>query len=107
MLTEVCRTGDIAPGGLRPFTAAGRQVIVGNYNGRFYAVGCSCAHRGASFGTGTLDGYILTCPLHFAQFDITTGQALSGPLPPDPGHPTGNLTVYAVRIENEKVFIDA
>ena len=30
---------------------------------------------------GTLDGTILTCPTHCAQFDITTGEALCGPMP--------------------------
>jgi nitrite reductase/ring-hydroxylating ferredoxin subunit len=35
---------------------------------------------------GTLDGIYLTCPMHCAQFDVTTGEALSGPVPPDPGH---------------------
>jgi nitrite reductase/ring-hydroxylating ferredoxin subunit len=31
---------------------------------------------------GTLDGSILTCAMHCAQFDVTTGEALSGPVPP-------------------------
>ena len=30
---------------------------------------------------GTLDGSILTCAMHCAQFDVTTGEALSGPVP--------------------------
>jgi nitrite reductase/ring-hydroxylating ferredoxin subunit len=34
---------------------------------------------------GTLHGTILTCPMHFAQFDITTGEALSNPVPRDFG----------------------
>ncbi|MFU8766430.1 MAG: Rieske (2Fe-2S) protein [Candidatus Methanoperedens sp.] len=34
---------------------------------------------------GTLEGYILTCPLHHSQFDITTGEVLSGPVPADFG----------------------
>ncbi len=30
---------------------------------------------------GTLDGVILTCAMHCAQFDVTTGKALAGPVP--------------------------
>lgn len=34
---------------------------------------------------GTLDGKILTCAMHCAQFDVSTGEALSGPVPHDTG----------------------
>jgi nitrite reductase/ring-hydroxylating ferredoxin subunit len=35
---------------------------------------------------GTLDGTYLTCPMHCAQFDVTNGEAISGPVPSDLGH---------------------
>jgi nitrite reductase/ring-hydroxylating ferredoxin subunit len=35
---------------------------------------------------GTLDGIYLTCPMHCAQFDITNGEALCGPVPPGTNH---------------------
>ena len=34
---------------------------------------------------GTLIGTIVTCPMHCAQFDVTTGEALAGPVPHDWG----------------------
>ena len=34
---------------------------------------------------GTLEDYILTCPLHHSQFDIITGEVLNGPVPADFG----------------------
>ena len=45
---------------------------------------------------GTLEGYILTCPMHHAQFDIKTGEALSGPIPYSAGNevPPENLLNY-------------
>jgi nitrite reductase/ring-hydroxylating ferredoxin subunit len=42
----------------------------------------------APLDLGTLDGTYLTCPMHCAQFDVTTGEALSGPVPPNLGHDT-------------------
>ena len=30
---------------------------------------------------GTLDGTLVTCAMHCAQFDVTTGEALAGPVP--------------------------
>jgi nitrite reductase/ring-hydroxylating ferredoxin subunit len=35
---------------------------------------------------GTLDGKLVTCAMHCAQFDVTTGKALSGPVPADLGN---------------------
>jgi nitrite reductase/ring-hydroxylating ferredoxin subunit len=40
----------------------------------------------AALELGTLDGQYLTCGMHCAQFDIVTGQALSGPVPADLGN---------------------
>lgn len=106
MYRDACAAADIAPGGLRQVTLAGRKIVIGNVGGRWYAVACACGHLGASLETGTLDGTILTCPLHFAQFDITTGEALSGPLPPDTQHPTHDLACYPLRLENGRIMVD-
>jgi nitrite reductase/ring-hydroxylating ferredoxin subunit len=39
-----------------------------------------CGHQNASLAIGTLQGKIVTCPLHFSRFDVTTGQKISGPV---------------------------
>ena len=76
--TEV---GAIAAGGMKAFTLEGREIVVGNCGGHFYAVERRCGHMNGPLELGTLDGTILTCPTHCAQFDITTGEALCGPMP--------------------------
>ncbi len=63
----------------------GRLVVVCNCEGRFYAFQRRCGHMNAPLELGTLDGTILTCPMHSAQFDVTTGEALAGPVPRDTG----------------------
>jgi nitrite reductase/ring-hydroxylating ferredoxin subunit len=52
---------------------------------KFYAIDRRCGHMNAPLEMGTLEGTILTCAMHCAQFDITTGEALSGPVPPHLG----------------------
>ena len=37
----------------------------------------------ASLSMGTLQGTIITCPLHFSRFDVTTGKKISGPVEPE------------------------
>ena len=77
---------DLAPGGMKVVQVEGREIVVGNDGGRFYAVERRCGHMNAPLEMGTLDGTILTCPMHCAQFDITTGEALCGPMPHDLGN---------------------
>jgi 3-phenylpropionate/trans-cinnamate dioxygenase ferredoxin component len=105
MFVEAAKVADIAVGGMKAFDREGKKIVIGNVNGTFYAVERNCGHVGASLDMGTLDGYILTCPLHFAQFDITTGEALCGPVPPDPKHPTLNLITYPVTIKADSILV--
>jgi nitrite reductase/ring-hydroxylating ferredoxin subunit len=74
-------TSAIAAGGMKAFTREGKEIVVCNCDGDFYAVERRCGHMNAPLEMGTLDGTILTCPTHCAQFDVTTGEALCGPMP--------------------------
>lgn len=104
MLVEAAKVSDLACGGMIPVRVQGKDLIICNYNNDFFAVEKRCSHLNASLDKGTLDGYILTCPLHFAQFDITTGEALSGPIPPD-SH-INDLKIYPVQVEGGSIKVD-
>jgi nitrite reductase/ring-hydroxylating ferredoxin subunit len=71
----------IAPGGMLAVTLEGREIVICNCEGTFYALARRCGHMNAPLEKGTLEGTILTCPLHCARFDVTTGQVLAGPVP--------------------------
>ena len=60
-----------------------KELIICNAGGKFYALDRRCTHKNAAMEKGTLDGTILTCPAHCAQFDVRTGEALSNPVPLD------------------------
>ena len=77
---------DLAPGGMKTVQLEGREIVVCNCEGRFLAVERRCGHMNAPLEMGTLVGTVLTCPMHCAQFDMATGEALSGPVPHDPGN---------------------
>jgi len=78
--------GEIAPGGMKAIELDGNEIVICNCSGKYYAIQRRCGHMNAPLDMGTLDGIYLTCPMHCAQFDITNGEALSGPVPPDIGH---------------------
>ena len=79
MTKKIAAVADIAPGGIKAFEIDGKEILVGNLDGAFYAVERRCGHMNAPCEMGTLRGYILTCPMHFAQFDIRTGKVLKKP----------------------------
>ena len=54
------------------------EIVLANVNGKIYAVSERCGHQNAPLSKGTLNGKIITCPLHHAQFDVTTGKMISG-----------------------------
>jgi|SRR5579863_80114 len=85
MWIEASKVSEIAPGGLKSVEVNGEEIVLCNDQGTFYAVSRRCGHMNAPLDLGTLEGYILTCPMHHAQFDITSGEALSGTVPPDLG----------------------
>jgi nitrite reductase/ring-hydroxylating ferredoxin subunit len=86
MLVEVAKMDEIAGGGMKAVEAYGKEIVLCKYDGKIYAVGKRCGHMNAPLEMGTLEGYILTCPMHHSQFDIITGEALSGPVPADFGN---------------------
>lgn len=81
-------TDEIAPGGMKAVELNGHEIVVCNCGGTYYAIQRRCGHMNAPLEMGTLDGKFVTCGMHCAQFDVTTGRALSGPVPADLGDET-------------------
>jgi nitrite reductase/ring-hydroxylating ferredoxin subunit len=76
---------DLAKGGIRGVTVEGVEVVLCNVDNGIFAVSRRCGHENAPLNFGTLNRNIITCPLHFAQFDVRTGKALLGPASKDYG----------------------
>ncbi len=85
---QAIRTAEVAPGGMKAVELNGRELVICNCDGTFYAIDRRCGHMNAPLEMGTLEGTILTCAMHCAQFDVATGEALSGPVPPYLGDET-------------------
>jgi len=78
--TEVARAADVADGGLKFVKLGSVQAALANCDGTFYAVARRCGHMNAPLDQGSLAGHVLTCPLHYAQFDVRDGSVLAYPL---------------------------
>ncbi|HLZ21873.1 MAG TPA: non-heme iron oxygenase ferredoxin subunit [Ktedonobacterales bacterium] len=95
---HVARLDDIAPGELLRVEMEGRLICLANVDGRIYAVDDDCTHISGPLDQGELEGCVLTCPLHFARFDVRTGTVLRGPARED-------LPTYRVRVEGEDILV--
>jgi nitrite reductase/ring-hydroxylating ferredoxin subunit len=76
---EVAKTKEIPAGKMKHFEVNGKEILVANVAGKFYATSDRCPHANARLSMGKLEGTTIICPLHFARFDISTGELQAGP----------------------------
>jgi len=55
------------------------DILLVNADGVIYAVEDQCSHQELPLSDGTIDGDIITCPYHMAEFCLADGRALSAP----------------------------
>ena len=100
---RVASAEDIPPETVMQVSVEGDYIAVCNAGGEFYAIGDTCTHAEASLCDGDfyedIRGWVLECPLHGSQFDVTTGDATSLPA-------TGNTGNYALKVEDGAIYIN-
>ncbi len=78
-LIKVAEANDVPPGTAKAVEAEGRRIALFNHGGGYYAIDDVCTHRGGPLSEGEVEGTVVTCPLHGATFDLTTGNVLGPP----------------------------
>lgn len=97
---SIGKASAIKRGALAAFEVGGTRIAVANANGRYYAMDEICTHEQCSLVEhGTLDGTVLTCGCHGAQFDVRNGQALA----PRSLRP---LKVYVLRVKGDDLIVE-
>jgi nitrite reductase/ring-hydroxylating ferredoxin subunit len=94
------KVSDISPGTMKKISVDGKDIMVTNIDGDFCAIDDSCTHSGASLSEGTLEGCIITCGWHKAEFDCKTGKLVKFPAK------INNLGSYTVSVESDNVFVE-
>lgn len=95
---EVARLADIQEGTMKQIDIEKTEILLVNFEGKIYAISNRCGHMDAPLSNGTLEGKIIECSLHSAQFDVTTGKNIR---PSDMGEPTFDLKTYEVKVETD------
>ena len=91
---------------MKAYTVNGKEILLTNYYGKYYAMGLKCTHMGGDLSKGKLEGKIVTCPRHGAKFDITTGECISGPRMGFMKPKIKNEIIFMVKVEGNNILID-
>lgn len=89
------------PEGLTPVAVGDETVLLVRIGEAIHACAATCPHKFTALSDGTLapGKLTLTCPLHAATFDLSSGR-------PFPGQEwAGNLPVFPVRVRDGVVEV--
>jgi nitrite reductase/ring-hydroxylating ferredoxin subunit len=75
---------DVSLGNMKNVEIGEREILLANSDGKVYALCDRCSHMNAPLSIGTLNGKVVTCPMHGARYDVTTGKKIADPMAPDP-----------------------
>ena len=96
----VGKVSDITSGKMIMVSTDGKDILVTNVDGNYYAMDDTCTHAGASLSEGSLDGSTVTCPWHGSTWDCKTGKLIAF------GAQLKDLSSYKVTVESDNVFVE-
>jgi len=77
---EAGKVNEISNGQMKHVDINGKEVVLANLNGKFYAFAERCGHMNARLSRGNITQNTVTCPFHAAKFDITSGKKTGEPV---------------------------
>lgn len=95
---KVAELNDLADGELMAVEVEGEPICLAKVDGSIYAFTDNCTHISGPLNEGELDGEVLTCPWHGAQFNVRTGKVLRGPARQD-------IQMYTVQVQQTSILL--
>lgn len=96
----VGKASELGEGKMTGVTAGGKEILVANVGGTYYAMNNICTHAGAQLNEGRLESKQVICPWHGAKWDVTTGNLEWFPQKLKP------LGSYRVTVEDGTVYVE-
>lgn len=96
----VGKKSELGEGKMIHITAGGKEILVANVKGIYYAIGNTCTHAGAELHEGELDGKELRCPWHGAKWDVTSGNLIWFP------QNLKSVGTYPTSIEQDTIYVE-
>ena len=95
---KVAKTNELTAGQLKVVTIGNNEVLIGNFNGKYFATVNWCPHFGGLLQFGKVDGEELECAMHGSRFNLRTGDVARDPAE------TG-LPIYQVRVDGNDLLV--
>jgi glycine betaine catabolism B len=102
---RVAGTSEITVGKMKKVRLGEREILIANISGAYYAIGNECTHYGGDLSQGVLEGNVVTCPNHGAQFDVITGKVVAPPKEPLGRPDIEDEPPYMVKVEKQDILI--
>ena len=81
-------------GSITQLEIADLEIALAHTEDGLFAIDDVCSHAEVSLSDGTINGCLIECPMHGAEFDLKTGEAKSLPA-------TKALSVYKVLVDGD------
>ena len=98
MRIKLTTVDEVPENDIKQYYLDGTEILVINFQGRFYGLSGRCTHAGAPLVEGTLEGEILTCPWHGSQYKVTDGTVVRGPS-------DERLKTYELEVEGNTIWV--
>lgn len=103
---KAAESSEVPVGKMKMVKVKGKEILIANVGGKYYAIGNKCTHRGGDLSKGSLSGKTVTCPRHKAEFDVTTGKVVSGPKVPLVKPKINDEPSFKVKVEGNNILIE-
>lgn len=99
---NIMPASDLPAGSASTVYFGGKQVALFNINGSLYALSNRCSHARGPLAEGKLElndeACTVTCPWHYAKFDLSTGQVVDGVA-------TAPVPAYEVKTRGDTIYL--
>ena len=97
--TPVARCAALEQGDVTAVDCSGMHLVLYRLEDGVFATSATCPHLGGSLAAGTIVNGYIECPVHYALFDIRTGDA-DGAITSQP------LRTYPTKVEDDVIYVD-
>ncbi len=95
---RVCPLDDVWQGEMLPTSVNGVPVLLVHTDaGGVHAVQAHCPHQAVSLADGSLNGDVLTCPMHLWEMNVATGRGVN------PSH--AEIARYPLKVIDGAVWV--
>ncbi len=99
MKVKTVNISEINENSVKVVNIENKDIAIFNVDGEFYAIDDLCSHAEASLAEGEVFDCKVECPLHGAEFDLKTGEAVTLPA-------TRPVDTYMISVENDIIYLE-